>query len=77
MAYNHVTLPGFTLPQQAANVVKSFFAAVGRALVLAAETNPRLMEAERLSAKSDAELSKMGLKREDIIRFVFRDILDV
>lgn len=28
-----------------------------------------------LNAKSDAELARMGLRREDIARHVFRDIL--
>jgi len=35
----------------------------------------RVHEVERLNAKSDEELARMGLKREDIARHVFRDVL--
>lgn len=45
------------------------------ALTAIAEANPRMREMERLSAKSDADLAKMGLKREEIVRHVLRDSL--
>ncbi|MFO7919206.1 DUF1127 domain-containing protein [Rhodobacteraceae bacterium W635] len=35
----------------------------------------RVHEVERLNAKSDVELARIGLKREDIARHVFRDVL--
>ena len=35
----------------------------------------RLREIERLRAKPDSELAGMGLKREEIARHVFRDVL--
>ncbi|MDX1780942.1 MAG: hypothetical protein R3256_06445 [Thalassovita sp.] len=34
----------------------------------------RTRQIEYLNAKSDAELAKLGLKREDIPRYVFRDV---
>lgn len=37
--------------------------------------NQRLHEVERLQAKSDVQLAKLGLRREDIARHVFRDSL--
>ncbi|SIN94858.1 DUF1127 domain-containing protein [Vannielia litorea] len=43
-------------------------------LVAAAEANPRMKAVNRLSAMSDEELAARGLKREDIVRHVFRDI---
>lgn len=35
----------------------------------------RMAEIERLNAKSDEALARIGLRREDIPRHVFRDIL--
>ena len=45
------------------------------ALVTIAEANPRLREMERLNAKSDEQLAAMGLKRQEIVRYVLRDML--
>lgn len=52
-----------------------FFSAIGKAFVTAADANQRLKTVERLQAKSDAELTALGLRREDIVRHVFRDVL--
>ncbi|MFW2544149.1 DUF1127 domain-containing protein [Primorskyibacter sp. 2E107] len=69
----HITAPYTTEPARAP------FSGLGRrilnALVVLAESNPRMCEIERLTAKSDAELKAMGLKREDIVRHVMRDML--
>ncbi|MBS8228760.1 DUF1127 domain-containing protein [Vannielia litorea] len=43
-------------------------------LVSMAEANPRMKAVTRLSELSDEELAARGLKREDIVRHVFRDI---
>jgi len=60
----------------------SFFTAIGTFLskfgrgysaLLAAQS--RADEFERLNAKTDAELEKMGLTREGLARHVFRDML--
>lgn len=66
----------------AGDVIKSalaatgrFFSAIGKAFVSAAEANQRLKAVERLQAKSDVELEALGLRREDIVRHVFRDVL--
>ncbi|MFY0632441.1 MAG: DUF1127 domain-containing protein [Vannielia sp.] len=50
------------------------FNAVFTGLVAMAEANPRMKAVNRLSAMSDEELAARGLKREDIVRHVFRDI---
>ena len=39
-----------------------------------AENNPRLREVERLNAMSDEQLKRIGIKREDIARYVYRDM---
>lgn len=50
------------------------FRALGRFFIAIAEQNARLQQVERLQAKSDDELAKLGLKRDDIVRHVFRDL---
>ncbi len=39
------------------------------------EARSRSDQISRLNAKTDAELARMGLKRDDIVRYVFRDTL--
>ncbi|WP_204115436.1 DUF1127 domain-containing protein [Shimia biformata] len=51
------------------------FVAVGNFLVKLAEANSRVQKVERLNAMSDDELKKIGLRREDIVRHVFRDYM--
>ncbi|SNR34700.1 hypothetical protein [Puniceibacterium sediminis] len=46
-------------------------------LVRIAESNGRMKAVERLNAMSDAELAARGLKREEIVRHVFRDMFYV
>ena len=45
------------------------------AIVLTGSMNGRMRQIEVLNAKSDAELAAIGLEREDITRYVFRDII--
>lgn len=49
------------------------FRALGRALIMIAENNPRLKRMQALQAKTDEELAEMGLKRDQIVQYVFRD----
>ena len=51
------------------------FRAIGAWLVRLAETNRLVQEADALHAMSDADLAAKGLRREDIPRYVFRDLL--
>ena len=60
---------GFTF-SRAIDAVASFLASI-------AESNGRVREVERLNAMSDAELARRGLKREEIVRHVFRDMISV
>ncbi len=50
-----------------------FVSWLGDFLVNIANANARVAEFEALNSKSDEDLEKMGLKREDIVRHVFRD----
>jgi len=49
--------------------------AVARWFEAYARARSRAGAIERLGRKSDAELAAMGLRREDIARHVFRDLL--
>ncbi|MBT9385580.1 hypothetical protein KM176_17040 [Pseudooceanicola sp. CBS1P-1] len=64
-----------TAPRQSA--LGSFFAAVGAGLAAYMERRSRSEQIAKLQAKSDVELSKMGLKREEIPAYVFRDLFYV
>ena len=81
MAYSSVSAPahaGFSITAAATLVgtaITGFFARLARAAMAASTGQARLDEANRLQAKSDAELAELGLKREDIIHHVFRDFL--
>ncbi|MDE0985605.1 MAG: DUF1127 domain-containing protein [Yoonia sp.] len=48
-------------------VIGGFFTAV-------MEANSRHDQVQRLSAMSDAQLAEFGVRREDIVRYVFRDV---
>lgn len=75
MAYHdtHHSTVGESL-RTVTSAVAQLFARIGSALVSAAEANHRIKTVERLQAKSDAELAAMNLRREDIVRHVFRDV---
>lgn len=51
------------------------FAAIGGFLVRMMDGNDRVREVEKLNAMSDAQLARRGLKRENIVRHVFRDMV--
>lgn len=38
------------------------------------EANSRIREVERLQAMSDEALASKGIRRDDIVRYVFRDL---
>lgn len=56
-------------------MLDQFFAGIGQGVNMYVESRARMPEIERLNAMSDAQLAERGLKREDIIRHVFRDLL--
>lgn len=78
MAYHSAHAAHYSdIPHRVLDAVKSFFVAIGKALVAGSEGNRRLKLVEKLSAKSDEELAALGIRREDIVRRVFIDMLDV
>ncbi len=56
-------------------LVADWFFAFGRAMYVARGAEERMRQIEKLNAKSDAELASLGLTREDIPSYVFRDII--
>ncbi|MDA5556612.1 DUF1127 domain-containing protein [Shimia sp. MMG029] len=51
------------------------FRAIGNGLIALAENNSRVQQIETLNAMSDAQLAERGLRREEIVRHVFRDYM--
>ncbi|MSU90178.1 DUF1127 domain-containing protein [Rhodobacteraceae bacterium 2CG4] len=71
-------------PSQLSHFVSRIGAGIGWAvngifvtLVEIGAASGRMQELERLQAMSDEELAELGLRREDIVRHVFRDRLHV
>lgn len=50
------------------------FAAIGRFLVYIAEAQSRVEQVKRLDAMSDAQLKARGIRRDQIVHHVFRDV---
>jgi hypothetical protein len=55
--------------------IDALFLGLGQGFNAYLERKSRLHEIEALNAKTDAELQAMGLRRDDIPRHVFRDLL--
>ncbi len=78
MAYHEAHAVSATdLPHRALAGIKTFFSAFGHGLVAASSANRRLKLVEKLNEKSDEELAELGLRREDIVRKVFADMLHI
>lgn len=54
-----------------------FFTGLGQGINAYVERRSRMEELQRLDAKTDEELAKMGLTRDEIPRYVFRDLFYV
>ncbi len=50
------------------------FRSIGASIMRATEASSRFHRIEALQAKSDAELASIGIKRDDIVHHVFRDL---
>lgn len=55
--------------------IADFFNGLFSGLVRIAESNTRLTQVEELQKLTDEELSAKGLRRENIVRHVYRDVL--
>lgn len=53
--------------------VDALLASVGQWFIAYMDRRSRVGQVEALNAKSDKELSDMGLKRDNIVHYVFRD----
>jgi uncharacterized protein YjiS (DUF1127 family) len=51
----------------------AFFAALGQGMNAYMHRKSRMDEIEALNARTDAELAALGITRDDIPRYVFRD----
>lgn len=58
-----------------ASTISAFFSHLGEIMAVVMESNPRLRRVQALQAMSDEKLAERGLKREDIVRHVFRDFV--
>ena len=55
--------------------IDGFMTAISVGLTTYMEGRARVGQLEMMNAKTDEELATMGLKREDIPHYVFRDLL--
>ncbi|MBB3993016.1 uncharacterized protein YjiS (DUF1127 family) [Sulfitobacter undariae] len=55
------------------NVLGRFFTGIFNFMIKIAESSSRCEQVAALQAKSDDELAAMGIKRDEIVHFVFRD----
>lgn len=51
-----------------------FFASIGESISLAAIARQRFETVQMLQSKSDAELARLNIKREEIVHHVFKDV---
>lgn len=65
------TATEITLPRR--NILRDAAYALARGFMSISENNARVRQMEHLQSLSDAALAKRGLRREDIVRHVFRD----
>lgn len=63
-----------TAADRSGNPLMTAFAAVGNWLISIAESSDRARRVEQLNSLTDAQLAELGLKRQDIVRHVFRDL---
>lgn len=78
MANQHIeTYHSVPWGSRALYALASAFSKMIRALSEASEANRRMTIVQYLNEKSDAELAQLGIRRQDIVRRVFVDKLDV
>jgi hypothetical protein len=66
-----------TQPHSFFGHIGNFFTSLFNSIDLAASANSRIAQMEKFNNLSDDELKKIGLRREDIARHVFRDIYHI
>lgn len=74
MTYPTLTQPAATHgPRDILHAIGAFLGRVGTAMMNGSAGARRLDQIRALQEKSDADLAKMGLKRDQIVHHVFRD----
>lgn len=66
-----------TAPAQSWNPFAGFGTAIMNTLTSIGEANSRMREVEYLQSLSDEALAERGLKRDEIVSYVFRELLYV
>ncbi len=80
MAYKDAVSPSDALIGAGSGLAKvfssigKFFESLMKSVEKASAANARFQAISKLQEKSDAELAELGIKRDDIVRYVFRDI---
>ena len=69
-----ITSAPFTFVRKGLEQVASLFKSFGNAIVYAGEASSRVHRIEALEAKTDVELANMGIKRDEIVHHVFKDL---
>jgi len=64
-------------PPRKQNAFNGIFEAMGRMFESIADAQSRTDAVNRMQDMSDAELAKLGVSRNEIVRYVYRDILHV
>lgn len=65
----------FLTARRALATMGGMFASIGTALVNAGEASARTQQIEALQAKSDEELARLGIKRDEIVYHVFKEFM--
>lgn len=72
MAY--ISAPPASLSEKVVSAVSNAFSAVLRTLVNMSDAQARMNQIQRMQDLTDKQLaSKYGIKRDEIVQFVFRD----
>lgn len=56
------------------STIATFFAAIGTTLEKIANAQNRSSDVQRMQNLTDQELAALGIAREDILRYVYRDL---
>jgi hypothetical protein len=80
MAYQHISHPAEVMSRELTATrafldgLRGFFRNLGRSMIENSSAQRRVDLVHALQAKSDDELARMNLRREDIVHYVFRDL---
>ncbi|MCF3593668.1 hypothetical protein LZG00_06620 [Rhodobacteraceae bacterium LMO-12] len=67
----------FTFSDNIRSGYRRALASISRGIMAHADARSRRSEIEALESRSDAELAAMGIKRDQIVHYVFRDLIHI